>query len=103
MQNEEPAQVFVQVVPVDTEREIGWGQSAAELLSSRLEDIRLAVAAGARAVAVSLEGLPVGEGWKLNTVSASFGVTLTAEAGVILSKASTGATFEVSVTYERAK
>ena len=34
-------------------------------------------------------------------MSASFGITLTAEAGVIVSKASAGATFEVSVTFTR--
>jgi hypothetical protein len=56
---------------------------------------------GAKAVADSLEGLPGTKGWRLGEVSASFGIPLTAEAGVILSKASAGATFEVTILYKR--
>ena len=93
--------VLVQVVPVDEGREIGWGESTAEQLRNRLEDIRLAVQEGAKAVADSLEGLPGAKGWQLGEVSAKFGVTLTAQAGVILSSASAGATFEVTVLFKR--
>lgn len=93
--------VLVQVVPVDEGREIGWGSSTAELLQNRLEDIRSAISEGAKAVADSLEGLPGAKGWQLGEVSAKFGVTLTAEAGVILSRASAGATFEVTVLFKR--
>jgi hypothetical protein len=92
--------VLVQVVPVDEGREIGWGESTAEQLRNRLEDIRLAVKEGAKAVADSLEGLPDAKGWRLGEVSAKFGVTLTAQAGVILSSASVGATFEVTVLFK---
>ena len=93
--------VLVQVVPVDEGREIGWGESTAEQLRNRLEDIRLAVKEGAKAVADSLEGLPGAKGWQLGEVSAKFGVTLTAQAGVILSSASAGATFEMTVLFKR--
>jgi len=93
--------VLVQVVSVGERREIGWGRSTAEELQNRLEDIRCAIAEGAKAVANSLEGLPSAEGWQLGEVSAKFGVTLTASAGVILSTASVGATFEVTVLYQR--
>ncbi len=93
--------VLVQVVPVDEGREIGWGESTAEQLQNRLEDIQLAVREGAKAVADSLEGLPGAKGWRLGEVSAKFGVTLTAQAGVILSSASAGATFEVTMLFKR--
>ena len=93
--------VLVQVVPVDEGREIGWGESTAEQLRNRLEDIRLAVKEGAKAIADSLEGLPSAKGWQLGEVSAKFGVTLTAQAGVILSNVSAGATFEVTVLFKR--
>jgi len=93
--------VLVQVVSVGGRREIGWGSSTAEELRNRLEDIRGAIAEGAKAVADSLEGLPGAEGWQLGEVSAKFGVTLTASAGVILSTASAGATFEVTILYKR--
>ena len=99
--NSEEKKVLVQVVSVDEGREIGWGDSTTEQLLNRLEDIRSAISVGAKAVADSLEGLPGAKGWQLGEVSAKFGVTLTAEAGVILSKASAGATFEVTVLYKR--
>jgi Trypsin-co-occurring domain 1 len=93
--------VLVQVVPIDEGREIGWGESTAEQLRNRLEDVQLAIKEGAKAVAESLEGLPSAKGWQLGEVSAKFGVTLTAQAGVILSSASAGATFEVTVLFKR--
>ena len=93
--------MLVQVVPADEGREIGWGESTAEQLRNRLEDIHLAVKEGVKAVADSLEGLPSAKGWRLGEVSAKFGVTLTAQAGVILSSASAGATFEVIVLFKR--
>jgi hypothetical protein len=93
--------VLVQVVDVKGGRQIGWRDNLAEQLGDRSEDIRRAIAVGSRAVADSLPGLPGAQGWRMGEVSASFGVTLTAEAGAILSKASAGATFEVTVTYQR--
>ena len=57
----------------------------------------------AQTVARSLKSLASPEGWRLGEVSASFGITLTAEAGVIVSKASAGATLQVSVTFTRAE
>jgi len=94
-------QVLIQVVPVAQGGEIAWGGSITDQLENRLDDIRNAIAAGASAVAESLPGLPSVTGWRLGEVEASFSVTVTAEAGVILSKASAGATFEVKVLYKR--
>jgi hypothetical protein len=95
--------VFVQVVDVDVAagREITFGKSLAEGLGERQADIRGAIEAGSETVANSIESLPSPQGWRLGEVSASFGITLTAEVGVIVSKASAGATFEVSVTFTR--
>lgn len=101
MSDTETGSVLVQVVTVEAGREIGWGSNVAELLENRLEDIRQAIAAGAKAVSDSLTALPEAQGWQLGEVGVSFGVTLTAEAGVIVSKASTEATFEVTITYKR--
>jgi hypothetical protein len=95
-------QVLVQVVPgAEAGREIGFGANIAEQLEGRLDDIRRAIASGANAVANSLGSLPSARDWQLDSVSASFGITLTAEAGALLSKASAGATFDVTVTYGR--
>ena len=95
------AEVWVQVVPVDGGREISWGSNRVQSLADRLEDVKAAIAAGARAVADSLPGLPMTSGWELDEVTGSFGLSLTAEAGVILTKASVETTFEVTVTYKR--
>lgn len=101
MNSADSGQVLVQVVPLDEGRQIGYVSNIAERLGDRAEDIRRAIKVGAMAVADSLPGLPGAQGWHLGQVSASFGVTLTAESGVVLSKASAGATFEVTVTYQR--
>lgn len=96
------AQVWAQVVDVDvSDREITFGRSMAEGLAERQDDIRAGVEAGAEALAGSLKTLTAPEGWQLGEVSASFGITLTAEAGVIVSRASAGATFQVSVKFTR--
>ena len=99
-----PERVWVQVIDVDVaaDREITFGRNLAEGLSDRADDIRGAIEAGSESVAKSLQSLAAPEGWQLGEVSASFGITLTAEAGVIVSKASAGATFEVSVKFTRA-
>ena len=104
MESAQHEQVLVQVLPrAEAGREIGFGSTFAEQLDRRLDDIRAAIAAGARTIAGSLDGLPRAQDWRLSEVSASFGITLTAEAGVLVTKTSAGATFEVSVTYSRSE
>jgi Trypsin-co-occurring domain 1 len=93
-------QVLVQVV-TEEDREIGWGSNLAERLDERLDDVRRAVALGAAAVSGSVQEISDVPGWRLGEVVAKFGVTLTAEAGAILTKGSVGATFEVTLTYRR--
>lgn len=99
-----PERVWVQVIDVAVarDREMIFGQSLAEGLCDRQDDIRGAIEAGSQAVAKSLESLASPEGWKLGEVSASFGITLTAEAGVIVSTAAAGSTFQISVKFTRA-
>jgi hypothetical protein len=94
--------VLVQVLPVGSDREIGWGSTQVAVFRDRLADVREAVVSGARAVADSLDGLPSADGWRLHEVSGSFGISLTAEGGVILMKASAGTTFEITVTFQHA-
>ncbi len=96
-------EVLVQVLPVDSGREIGWGSNQVAVFRDRLADVRQAVVSGAEAVADSLSGLPSAEGWRLREVSGSFGISLTAGGGVILMKAAAGATFEITVTFQRAE
>ena len=96
-----PESVSVQVVDVTDGRQISWGSSAVERLGDRLADVRAAIIAGAAAINIDFDALPAQPGWQVNEVSATFGVALTAEAGVVLSKAAMEATFEVTVTLQR--
>jgi Trypsin-co-occurring domain 1 len=96
------AQVYVQVVPIEAGREIGWGSNLVQQLEERRESIKEAIVAGSSTIAESLAQLRPPTSWEIKEVGASFGITLTAEAGVILSKASAEATFEVTVTFARA-
>ena len=96
------AKVYVRVVPVEAGREIGWGSNLVQQLEERRESIREAIVAGSSTIAESLAQLSPPTSWEIKEVGASFGITLTAEAGVILSKASAEATFEVTVTFARA-
>jgi Trypsin-co-occurring domain 1 len=97
------ATVLVHVVAdVKDRRQIRWDVDVAESLEARFDDVRRAVTSGASAIANSLPTLAEAEGWRLGEVSATFGVSLAAEAGVIISKAEAGATFEVGVTFTRA-
>jgi Trypsin-co-occurring domain 1 len=91
--------ILVQVVELRQGREIRQLSNVGELLLSRTKDIQQAIVAGSQTVAGSLGSLTGAAGWNLGEVTASFGVTLAAEAGVILSKASAGATFDVTVKY----
>lgn len=49
----------------------------------------------------SLARVPERGGWSVRSAEVTFGLTLAAEAGVILSKASAEASFEVTLTVER--
>ena len=93
--------VFVAVVDIRPDGEIGWGSSVPQQLQDRVDDIRQAIVSGSQAVAGGLAAVASAPGWSLDKVSASFGITLTAEAGVILSKASAEATFEVALEFTR--
>ena len=93
--------IRVQVLDTKPSGQIGWNSTVTEELRVRAADLRDAIQAGAQTVA---DALPVGitvEGWSMSEVSAKFGITLTAEAGVIITKASTAATVEVEVKFER--
>jgi len=100
MKNATEKPVMVQVAILDQDRQIGFGTNPVDQLETRLDDISTAIKAGTNAIAESLDGLPIVNGWHVGKLSASFGLTLAAEAGVILSKASAEATFEITVTFQ---
>ncbi|MBF9131965.1 hypothetical protein I0C86_23800 [Plantactinospora sp. S1510] len=93
--------VYIPTVRVDDQRQIGWGDVGLERLRERIDDVRAAIVSAANGVAESLSAAPSAPGWEMNEVTATFGVSLVAESGVIVSKASASASLEVSVTFTR--
>jgi hypothetical protein len=77
------------------------GIQPGRVLTERLDELRTAIAEGVRVVAETFDGLPATGGWTASQVTASFGVTLTGEGNVIITKASVATTFEITVTYGR--
>jgi hypothetical protein len=58
----------------------------------------------AKAEAVAVREQPAGDqasGWRLDTVELAFELSLQAEAGVVITRASTEATFSVTLTWNR--
>lgn len=84
-------------------RPIASRRQVTELLDKRRHDIQEAIAAASRLLGEAADRTPERskEGWRLDHVEATFGLTLTAEAGVILSRASAEASFEVTVAFTR--
>jgi hypothetical protein len=99
------AAVDVRVETVQLEsggtRQISSRRRATALLEERRADIEAAVREACEIVQNSVAKVDPKEGWQLKTLEAKFGLTLVAEAGVIVSRASAEASFEVTVTIER--
>ncbi len=101
---EKPSEnVRVEVVELDNDgsRQIAPTERLTAQLSSRRDDIQAAVALAVDIVQNSASTAESKGGWRVSEVEASFGLTLTAEAGVIVSRASAEAAFEVTITVSR--
>jgi hypothetical protein len=92
---------LVKVVELRSGREIAWGDGLTERLGKRVDDVRQAVSDSVEVISAGLGELPATSGWQADEVSATFGIALVAEAGVVLSRASAEATFEDTVTFRR--
>lgn len=98
------AEVLVETVQLDPsgDRQIGSKHRSTALLRDRRADIEAAV----RETVVILQesaaknGDP--PGWRVTSLEARFGITLTAEAGVVVSRASAEASFEITISIQRA-
>src|SRR5690349_8934254 len=101
------ANVRVETVDVDSSgtRQIKQRTRTTALLRERAGDIDSAIQEASSIVQRSVakaEGSGEGKGdWQMKSVEVKFGLVLTAEAGVILSRASAEASFEVTLTIER--
>jgi hypothetical protein len=96
--------VRVETVELDATgtRQISSRRHTTALLQERRADIEAAVREACDIIQDSAAKVNTQDGWHVRNIEATFGLTLAAEAGVILSKASAEASFEVKVTIERA-
>jgi hypothetical protein len=95
--------VHVQTVELDGTggRQIAPRHKTTALLSERREEIEEGIRAAVDVVTASLSKPRPDDGWRVASVEATFGITLAAEAGVVLTRASAEASFEVTLTVER--
>jgi hypothetical protein len=95
--------VRVETVNVDRTgtRQIGTKSRSTTPLSERREEIQEAILEASSLVQEAAAKAGDADGWHVTTLEATFGLTLTVEAGVIVSKASAEASFEVTITVER--
>jgi hypothetical protein len=95
--------VRVETVELDGHgaRQIGPRARRSTPLAERSEELQEAIVQASAIAQDSLARVPERHGWSVASVEVVFGLTLAAEAGVILSKASAEASFEVTLTVER--
>ncbi|WBB57678.1 CU044_2847 family protein [Streptomyces sp. WMMC500] len=82
-------------------RQIGTRSRTTAALEDRGPEIEAAIVQASAIAQRSLAEAPARDGWRVSTMEVSFGLTLAAEAGVVLSKASAEASFAVTLTIER--
>jgi Trypsin-co-occurring domain 1 len=96
-------EVRVETVALDASgsRQIGSRTRASEPLGERAAEVQEAIVQASAIAQESLARVPQRDGWSISSAEVVFGLTLGVEAGVILSKASAEASFEVTLTVER--
>jgi hypothetical protein len=97
MEDSAAANVLVEIVDVGARRQITTRDRALKSLHERTAELQAAIVEGCRAVAISAQELSVVRGWQVRELEASFGVSLSGDAGIIVTKLSAAATFEVKV------
>ncbi|MEU9336047.1 CU044_2847 family protein [Streptomyces sp. NPDC048290] len=97
------AEVRVETVALDSSgsRQIASRTRSSAALGDRAPELEEAIVQASDIAQQSLARVPGRDGWQVSSMAVTFGLTLGAEAGVILSKASAEASFEVTLTVER--
>ncbi|MFJ2006839.1 CU044_2847 family protein [Streptomyces chartreusis] len=98
-----PSLVRIETVETDGHgsRQISNRARRSAPLAERADEVREAIQQATVLAQDSLAQVPDRHGWAVSSVQVTFGLTLAAEAGVILSKASAEASLEVTLTVER--
>jgi Trypsin-co-occurring domain 1 len=95
--------VWVETVEFDVAggRQVSSRRRARELLQERRSEIEAAIGEAAGIVRAAADKTPDEAGWRTTSVEATFGITVAAETGVVLTKASAEASLEIKITIER--
>lgn len=97
------ADVRIETVAVDAtgSRQISSRTRSSSALGDRAAELEEAIVQASAIAQQSLSRVQRRDGWQVTSMEVAFGLTLAAEAGVILPKASAEASFEVTLTVER--
>jgi hypothetical protein len=97
--------VRVETVDLDPSgsRQIRARGRATSELADRSEEVQAAIVQTSKIAQEALKSVAEPPGWRISSLELAFGLTLAAEASVIVSKASAEASFEVTLTVERAE
>lgn len=82
-------------------RQISGTSRSTTPLSERRDEIEEAILQASSLIQNAAAKAADSGDWRVTTLEATFGLTLTVEAGIIVSKASAEASFEVTITVER--
>lgn len=95
--------VKVETVDLDRSggRQIGAASRSTTPLSERRDEIEEAILQASSLVQNAAAKAVDSGDWRVTSLEATFGLTLAVEAGIIVSKASAEASFEVKITVER--
>jgi hypothetical protein len=93
---------LIEVTNISTgKRQIGPKEAVLVRIEQKQPEIAAAIAAGVAVSGDALREVPDVPGWAVSELNFHFGVTLTADAGVIVAHAGADASFDVSVTFVR--
>ena len=97
--------VRIELVRLDNRgnRQISERTRLTTQLMERGPDIQEAIRQASDIAQESLQSLPERAGWGVSAREITFGLTLTVEAGIIVSKASGEASFEVTLSIDRTR
>ena len=96
------AETLIEVINIGSgKRQIGPKETILKDLQKRRPDLEAAITAGVDLSGDALSNTSSTRGWHVSEFEVKFGISLTAEAGVIVSRAGGEASFEVSVKITR--
>lgn len=98
-------EILLEVRPRSVSGDLGPGIAVPESFAHRAGEVADSIAEIASEFRVRLQkklNRPPDHGWKMDAIELTFGITVQAEAGVIIARATTSATFSAKMTLKAA-